>query len=494
MTRGAQMDLQDVGEKPPPGPEVHPLIENLADVPTTEFKRPEFSPLLRQVLAAAGPMAAITSSGMTTGFSAVLLPQLERPDSIVKITLEQASWIASMAALPMALGCALGGWMMERFGRRTTHQLVCVPYVLGWVLLSLARNLVMLYVGRFLTGLCLGLIGPLSPVYIAEISGPAYRGALLATVSLAVSMGILAANLLGTFLSWQLTAAICAVFPLICYVGIFWVPESPAWLAARGRSSEAEEAFHWFRGYSTEAETELRELLRKHETGRPQQTWVELWQEIRKSSFLRPFLVMNGFFLVMQFSGVNAVAFYTVSILKDVGQGLDEYLATNIIGVVRVVMSLVACVLTRRYDRRPLAVVSCLGTAASLVGLGAFLLSGPSAGWVPLLFFVAYICSVSVGLVPLPWVMVGEVFPAAARGFGSGASSCFCFLVFFAVVKTGPALIAGAGPHGAFFTYGAVAIVGAVVLYLFLPETRNRTLQDIEEGYSRTRTKVNALI
>ena len=385
----------------------------------------------------------------------------------------------------MAPGCVLGGLLMERLGRCATHQLISVPYVLGWVIISLAHNTAMLYIGRFLTGLCVGMIGPLTPVFIAEISGPACRGVLLAAVSLAVAIGILLANILGTFLHWKLAAAICAIFPFICYIGVHWLPESPTWLAAKGRNKEATAAFQWYRGYSADAMKEMGDLLNKYASGRRKQSWTELWVEMRKTSFLKPFFIMIVFFFVMQFSGVNAVAFYTVTILTDVGSGLDAFLATNIIGLVRVVMSVVACVLARWFGRRPLSVISSLGAAATLLGLGA---AGP--GWMPVLLLVLYICFISIGLVPLPWVMLGEVFPVALRGFGSGVTSAYGFLMFFAVVKTGPDLIASIGIDGAFYTYGAVALGGAVFLYIFLPETRNKTLQDIEEAYRLSNRRV----
>ena len=425
---------------------------------------------------------------MTTGFSAVLLPQLEASVSSIRITKEQASWIASMAALPMALGCLLSGVLMERFGRKTTHQLISIPYVLGWVILSLSRDVWMLYLGRFLTGLCLGLMGPLSPVYIAESAGPQFRGILLAAVSLSVSSGILISHLLGTFLHWQLAAALSALFPLACYVVISFMPESPPWLAARGRITEAIVAFRWFRGYSPESTGELLEMLEKHQpqvngfhSTTDNSDGSRAWTQ---AAFLKPFFVMNLFFLVMQFSGVNAVAFYTVHIIRDVGSGVDEYLATNIIGIVRVVMSAVACILTRRFGRRPLTTISCIGTASSLLLLGVALRYGSDA-CVPLLLLVMYICFISVGLVPLPWVMVGEVFPVKLRGLGSGASSAFCFLVFFTVVKTAPGIMHLIGVDGMFFLYGSVALAGAVLMFLCLPETRNRTLQEIENSYKR---------
>ncbi|KAJ9592463.1 hypothetical protein L9F63_015879 [Diploptera punctata] len=408
-------------------------------------------------------MCAIISSGMTTGFSAVLLPQLELATSSISITKEEASWIASMAALPMALGCLLSGVLMERFGRKTTHQLICVPFVIGWVVISLSRQVWMLYLGRFLTGLCVGLQGPLSPVYVAESAGPQFRAILLAGVSLSVSSGILISHLLGTFLYWQLAAALSALFPLACYIAISFVPESPPWLAAKGRITEAILAFRWFRGYSPESTKELVEMINKHQVqgnGFVNEDKDGI-RALLDPTFTKPFF----------FSGVNAVAFYTVHIIRDVGSGVDEYIATNIIGIVRVIMSAAACVLTRQFGRRPLTIISCFGAAASLLLLGVTLRFGSDA-CVPLLLLVLYICFISIGLVPLPWVMVGEVFPVRLRGFGS-------------VVKTAPGIMEAIGADGMFFLYGAVALVGAVLMFLCLPETRNRTLQQIENNYKR---------
>lgn len=167
-----------------------------------------------------------------------------------------------MAALPMSIGCILAGLLLERVGRRTTLFLVSVPFVAGWVIISAARDLPALLVGRFITGLCVGLLGPASAVYIGETSEPKYRGILLAAVSLAVAVGLFVAHLFGTFLSWQLTAALCALCPLACYILAYSVPESPSWLVHKGRMEEAEVAFRWLRGHSQHATDEMNAMFR----------------------------------------------------------------------------------------------------------------------------------------------------------------------------------------------------------------------------------------
>lgn len=194
---------------------------------------------------------------------------------------------------------------------------------------------------------------------------------------------------------------------------------------------------------------------------------------------------MNLYFFTTQFSGVNTVAFYSVSIMKDtVGEDVNEYLAMLIIDTLRVVMSIAACVLTRKYGRRPMTLVSGIGTAASLLALAANSHLAGTHAWFAMSALVGYITFVSIGLVPLPWAMCGEVFPLRARGVVSGVTSGFAFLAFFVVVKTGPQLFAAIGTGGTFFFYGSIALAGTIILYFFLPETRNKTLQEIEEYFA----------
>lgn len=175
--------------------------------------------------------------------------------------------------------------------------------------------------------------------------------------------------------------------------------------------------------------------------------------------------------------------------MQDLGTNIDEYFATNLIDIVRALMSLVACYLLKRFSRRALAVSSGIGTAISLGALSGFLIAVqnnliPSTHltWIPILCLISYICWISTGLVPLPWVMIGEVFPASSRGIGSGISSTFGFMCLFLVVKTSPGMFNGLGAAGTFGIYGCVALFGSLFLYIFLPETRNRTLADIEES------------
>ncbi|XP_059047230.1 facilitated trehalose transporter Tret1-2 homolog [Achroia grisella] len=465
--------------------------ETLLAEPTTVVR---FSPMWRQSLAAMASIFLSFTAGLTSGYSAILLPQLQLPGSPILIDESTKSWIAAMAALPMAPGCLISGWLMEKFGRKTSHYILCGPFLFGWILIACANNLTLMLLGRFFTGLCVGLLGPLGPVYIGETSDPKYRGFFLASVSLAIAVGIFVAHLIGTFITWQWTATICCLFPVLTVAILVFIPESPTWLISKGKIEKGAESFYWLRGYGEEANNELKGLIesKKLVDAEPAMNWKEKLISLKSPELLKPLFIMISFFVTCQFSGVNAVAFYSIEIVeKAVGKGLDHYMVMLIIDALRVVMSIVACVICKQYGRRPLCFISGIFTALSMVGLSMYLYwKPPNLTWIPMMFLMMYICAISIGLVPLPWIMCGEVFPTKVRGLGSGISSGTTFAAFFAVVKTAPGMMTHLGEVITFLIYGVIALTGTGLMYFILPETKGKSLQEIEEKF-RNKKKSN---
>lgn len=397
-----------------------------------------------------------------------------------------------MAALPMAPGCLISGWMMEKFGRRNSHYFICALFLLGWLLIACAENLSFMLAGRFFTGICVGLLGPLGPVFIAETTEPKLRGFFLAAVSLAIALGIFAGHLIGTFMTWQWTATISCLFPILSVVLLAVVPESPTWLISKGKIEDGANAFCWLRGYGDEAKTELKSIIdnKKAADSEAVLSWKEKLYNLKSPELMKPLLIMIVFFMTCQFSGVNAVAFYSIQIVeKAVGKGINHYLAMLIIDGLRVVMSIVACVVCKKYGRRPLCIISGVWTAISMVALSMFMYFKPeNMSWLPLSCLLVYIAAISIGLVPLPWIMCGEVFPTRVRGLGSGISSAVAFTSFFVVVKTAPGMMRDFGEVVTFLAYGVIALIGTTVLYFILPETRGRSLQEIEDRFRNGKT------
>lgn len=459
------------------------------------------SPFVRQCIAVLGPLIVVISSGMVSGYSAILIPQVVGRNTTVQFTEGDVSWIAAVGVLPMGPGCFLGGYLMNKFGRRTSHMIICVPMVLGWALIACSEIIpytkAMILLGRFITGAASGILGPPSSVYMGEISDPKYRALFLGGISLSIAIGVFIAHILGTFLTWKLTAAISSVLPLFCYVLIVFVPESPTWLLAKDDIEKAERAFKWFRGNGIEAIDEFQAMVNRHladkneRASKPKESMLENMKvNFSRQAFIRPLVIILIFFSTIQFSGVNAVVFYSVSILNEtLGSGINEYLAMILIDTIRVIMSIVACICMKNFGRRPISLIGTGGTAVSFLGLALFLYLQRNITyfgnvyWPSLTCFISFVIFTTIGLVPMAWCLVGELFPVQQRGLGSGISTCWNFIAFFIVVKTYPAL-SDIGLVQTFSLYGSIALAGVIYLWFELPETKNKTLQEIEDHFT----------
>ncbi|XP_017304652.1 facilitated trehalose transporter Tret1-like [Diaphorina citri] len=558
--------------------------------------------LIRQTLATAGPNLSSLGDGMSLGFSAIILAQLGNANSTIHITTEQGSTIASIVTLPIIISFALSsylmnvygrrltnlilcapfvlGWiiislstqvwsiyvasivtlpiiisfalssylmnvygrrftnlilcisyLMNVYGRRLTNLILCVPFVLGWIIISLSTQVWSIYVGRFITGLGAILASSSGIVYIAEVTDPEYRGFFLALRSLAGCSGFFVTHLLGTFLHWKWAAAVCALVPLVSLVFVYFTPESPPWLASKGFTVEAEQASQWLRGGEADPQIKselpvphthkltIREwkkniLLRSRNTyqetiklstldlGVHQRAVIIDALSGRNSNLLkyaagaRPIMrcilsLYSGLVLHMAKNMVvprecpRAVTFYTVDLMSQFSSDVNEYTATIAIDLVRLVMSTVTCALVRIIGRRKLALFSCFGTSISLLGLGLVLKLPREqvSSFIPVILLVSHTIFVFTGLYQLPWIMIGELFPQVTREVGNGITTFAAYIMLFSCVKIAPLVFNTLGIADGFRLYGCIVACGFAFVYFFLPETKSKTLKEIEDSF-----------
>lgn len=436
-------------------------------------------------------MIASISSGMLFGYSATLIPELQKPSSDIHVNLEYASWIASTVPLLMSFGCLVGGTIMGRYGRKNAHFILCIPKFLGWITIYLAPNFGILLVGRILGGLSAGLLATLFPTYLGEVSEPKYRGFFLVGPSTALALGILATHVLGTFLHWRTVALLAAILPLLTTFVLLFVPETPCWLISQNRFNDALESFRWLRGISSASKHEFEQMWDKHKETENINTednfWNKAYLAFKRPEFVKPFMIIFCCFFTMQFSGPYIVAFYSVTILsKILGTTINEYWVMNSIDVLRLIMVIIASALLRVVRRRVLLLTSGIGTTISATGLSLFLYGTrffPSLiefSWFSVILLVSYIFFISIGIFVLPWCMAGELYPLDCRSLGSSLNISINFFLFFICVKIAPALFESLGIDGAFLFYGSIALIGTIILGIILPETKNRTLVDIQ--------------
>lgn len=414
----------------------------------------------------------------------------------------------------MALGCLLAGFLMDRFGRKMTLLILNVPFVIGWCIISMSNSMFWLLFGRILTGFCVGVLSPTAPMYLSEITDPKYRGFFLASITFNVAFGILLTHFFALYFTWNVNAIICGFLPFIGYIAATFVPESPSWLLKKNCIHEAYHAYRWLRGCDENAIKEFDAMVdaqikahepkssenneynhgERHQQHNHQQRPIDHFRQlIALKSFHTPLIILSIYFATLQFSGMNAVIFYTVTILKDsLGENINEYTATLIIDGVRLVSALIACVVVKNVGRRPLTIFSGASTAICLFGLSYYLnISAENTlkqySSIPLVLFVIYTLVISIGICPIPWALTGELFGLRFRAIGSAFVTFFNFLCFFAVVKTGPIAFSIYGASKIFAVYGILTSIGTIVLMLLLPETKNKSLQEIEDNYTAKR-------
>lgn len=378
---------------------------------------------------------------------------------------------------------------MELIGRKMCQIISCIPYAIGWILFTFSTNIDLVLVARFITGLISGFIVPPSTVFLGESILPKYRGFLLASLSLGISFGILWIHIMGIYFGWKFIGIICAIMPIVSFVQLFFVPESPPWLAKKNKIQKARNAFYWCRGNCREAEAELAKMVETKKVKNEKENIIrKAMKNIFKPEFYKPLIILSVYVVTSQCSGYNVITFYTVSIMQEtVGNKMDDFLCTIIIDCVRMFFSVLACVFIEHMGRRFLTLLSGFGSSISLLLLvltnllNSFSISvSPSINLILLLLFT---CFVTLGLVPIPWTLVGELFPLNIRSFGSGTIACISFMMMFAVVKTGPFMFTNMGTMGTYGIYATICMIGTFILYFILPETKGKVLLEIEDDF-----------
>ncbi|CAH2237229.1 jg11200 [Pararge aegeria aegeria] len=453
--------------------------------------QPTYLPFWRQAFIAFGSFMMSFSAGATAGISAILIPQLQNEKGHNKYPLEMESWLAAIASLALVFGNMISGYLMDRLGRRASQILLSVFYIGGWTIIGFAGNIHFILLGRFITGFCQGWLGPLGPVFVGEISSPAYRGLFLAGLSLSIASGVFMSHLFGTYLHWSHASLLCGAFPLIGCIILYFAPESPAWLASKNQIEKCIQSFQWYRGTSPAMKLELEKMIADQTKKREEKSKIKtLTDNIKKPEFWKPLCIMIVFFIVTQLSGINVICAYTTNIMEVlIGTDKNTYAAMLATDILRVIALVTACILLRKIGRRPLAIFSGVFTTLSLISLAFYLylielrIIRHISPFVSLGLMAIYVFVSNLGISLLPWNMVGELFATETKGLGSGISVMMTSLSYFATIKTAPAMFQGLGHHGTYLFYGISTLLGTIFLYFYLPETRDKTLLQIAEEF-----------
>ncbi len=406
------------------------------------------------------------------------------------LSAELTGWAASSLLVGCMAGALLGGPMGDRFGRKPSLIFCAVLFALSSLGSALPNALGPFAWARFAGGIAIGAASMLSPLYIAEIAPEKIRGTLVALYQLAIVAGILVVFFVNlqiqrmgdetwnTQVGWRWMFASLALPSLVFGICMAVVPESPRWLMKMGRRTEARQVLERVGG----AESAGREIAQidaalREEQGR--------WKELFTTGYRRALLIGILLAVFGQFSGINSIMYYAPEIFKAAGSGTDSaFSQTVIVGAVNVLFTFVAIWLVDRAGRRPLLIAGTLVQVVALVAVGVMFHRGQSGVGV-LLCILLFVAAFAVAMGPIPWIVNSEIFPTKLRGRAMSVAIFCLWLADWVVTQTFPMLRESIGPAKTFWVYAFCSLLSTVFVLWMVPETKGRTLEEIEASWRK---------
>lgn len=430
--------------------------------------------------------------GYDTGVMNGALPFMARPDQLNLTALTQGL-VASSLTLGAAFGALFGGRLADNQGSRKTIMYLAILFFFATIGCVLSPNVTTMVGFRFLLGLAVGGASVIIPSYLAEMSPANQRGRLVTQNELMIVIGQFLAFLFNAIIGnvlgdtghvWRYMLVVAALPALALWIGVAVLPESPRWLASKGRLSDALQILQKIRKEGN-AQQELNDIT----------AHITKEQKIEKMKFkdlgipwIRRIVILGiGIGVISQFTGINSIMYYGTQILQNSGFGTKAALIGNVAnGVISVIAVIVGMSLMHKVNRRTMFLTGLIGVTIALISIGVATLTlegSPMLPYVVLSMTVLYLAFFQGAIGPMTWLTLSEIFPARVRGMGMGISVLCLWLSNFLVGLFFPVLLNGIGLSATFFMFSIFGILGIIFITKLLPETRGLSLEQIEHNF-----------
>eukprot|EP00471_Norrisiella_sphaerica_P009121 CAMPEP_0184492998 /NCGR_PEP_ID=MMETSP0113_2-20130426/24812_1 /TAXON_ID=91329 /ORGANISM="Norrisiella sphaerica, Strain BC52" /LENGTH=534 /DNA_ID=CAMNT_0026878087 /DNA_START=71 /DNA_END=1675 /DNA_ORIENTATION=+ len=492
-----------------------PVVE---DAVVDEAKVSVVKPALFALMAGLGAFMF----GYTLGFTSPALPAMYgtnnsqnvfTPKECVDGTVssDKGSLFSSIVNIGAVVGALMAGNIADYFGRRLALASAAIPLGAGWVWLAAVRDPAQAIMARFVAGVGVGICSLVSPMYISEISPDQYRGALGSLNQLLITVGIFVVYLFGYLLPhentvydgcpdadtstvgsrWTVLAWGGAILSGVLLFAALSLPESPVWLLAKGRRPDAVNVMRrlWGQSYDTEEYISMRDggSINEGEENGNSHRGATLRDLFKPHSRL-PMLIGCGLMLMQQWSGNNAVIFFCSSIFKQSGMQDTDLASLYVMGT-QVAATALSVYLMDRAGRRLLLLVAStgMGVASGTLGLLFLLKHGSSSppSWITILALMTYIIFFSIGMGPIPWLIMGEIFPDSTRALASSIATMVNWFSAFGVTFLFATMESSLKDYGTFWFY--TCILGGAFMFVFIlvPETKGLSNWEVQLALRR---------
>ncbi|XP_068221455.1 facilitated trehalose transporter Tret1-like isoform X2 [Palaemon carinicauda] len=427
------------------------------------------------------------------GWTAATLPSMEEDPDLVMDTADIA-WIASIISIGCVIGSIFAGKATDWIGRRTM-LLVMAPILSGgWVIVAVAPNIAIVLLGRIICGISTAFVFSALSVYCAEVPEGRLRGRLGLIPSLFMTSGVVLSYIAGVFFSWRISCYICLA-PLILMFLLLWaVPESPYWYLLKGRKDGCEASLRWLRGQNYDFSADVAEMEAKIKSVGNKVEYQELWKPRTRKPLLLSLFVAT----LQQFTPGNILISYAGLIF--ISAGVENHrMAILISGFLQILFTLLSVLTVDCVGRRPLLILSTFITGIAAICLALYYLLTEVLGiycplWIPIVSVLTAVSGYCIGCRTVPPLFAVELFNTTIR---STASSVYLFynrLLAFAISQVYPFYNEAYGAHVVFFTFGGLSIVSCLVAFFVIPETKGKTLEQIQEHFeSQKKGKPNSI-
>ncbi|NGX62955.1 MAG: putative metabolite transport protein CsbC [Candidatus Anoxychlamydiales bacterium] len=396
--------------------------------------------------------------------------------------------IVSIILIGALIGACFGGILTDRVGRKATLILTTVVFLIGTFLVMTANHIAMLVIGRIILGLAIGIVSLSVPLYIAEMSDPRHRGALVSLNQLAITIGILLAYVVDYFYAptgdWRSMFGIALIPTILLFIGLFFIPETPSFLASQGKKEKALKILKKIEIDTSKSEVALSTKI----STKKMASWKKLFEKS-----VRPALFAGiGISVFQQITGINIVIYYAPRIFQLAGleSAASAILATMGVGTINLFMTFVALWLIDMVGRKPLLIVGILGMVASLGVLGiGFLESTKATSIISIVSLMTYVSFFAISLGPVAWLIISEIYPMGIRGRAMGIAIFANWTCNYIVSLTFLTLVDFLGKSGTFWLYAAIGLLALWFVIKKIPETKGKELKEIQDYFKKKAAK-----